>query len=219
MALFFAAYFLVADHPLFAVTVMPTTSLDRLIGFQPWALWLYASLWVYVSLAPGLIDDRRELLSYAAAALCLSAAGMAVFVLWPTATPVSAVDWTRYPAYDFLKSADRARNACPSLHVAFSVFSGIWIHRILRRIRAPVAVRVLNAAWALGIIYSTLATRQHVVLDGLAGALLGGEAALLHLRFLRRAGRSAPAAARRRTTLSVAPVFVQRVLRLRPDRD
>lgn len=217
MALFFVGYFLLADHPLFAVTVMPDTAVDRLIGFQPWALWLYGSLWVYVSLAPGLIGERRELVAFAIAALGLSLAGMAVFFLWPTATPVSAVDWARYPAYAFLKNADRARNACPSLHVAFSVFSGICIARVLRRIHAPAAVRLLNAAWALAIVYSTLATKQHVALDGVAGALLGGEAALLYLRYLRRRA-PAPAAARA-TAPPAAPMLIQRVRRLRAGRD
>ena len=191
MVLFFAGYFLIADHPLFPVTVMPATSLDQIIGFQPWALWIYASLWIYVSLAPGLIEDRRELISYALAALCLSLAGMAVFVLWPTAAPQAGIDWARYPSYAFLKKADGARNAFPSLHVAFSVFSGLWMDRILRRTGAPVAARALNTAWALAIIYSTLATKQHVVLDAAAGAVFGGETAMLLRRFLHRHGETA----------------------------
>ena len=195
MVLFFAAYFLIANHPLFAVTVMPRTSLDRLIEFEPWALWIYASLWIYVSLAPGLIDDRRELISYALAALCLSLAGMTVFVLWPTAAPQAGVDWAHYPSYAFLKKADAARNAFPSLHVAFSVFSGLWIDRVLRRTGSPAATRALNAAWALAIIYSTLATKQHVVLDAAAGAVLGGGTAILLRRFLHRRGEAASVAA------------------------
>lgn len=186
MALFMLGYFLIAFHPAFPVTVIPETALDRIIGFQPWALGFYVSLWVYVSLAPGLIDDRRELLDYAFAALCMSAVGLAVMFLWPTATPQSAVDWARYPAYDFLKNADDARNACPSLHVAFSVFSGIWIDRVLRRMRTRLWIRGLNALWALGIVYSTLATKQHVVLDVAVGAVLGWETSALLRHFLRR---------------------------------
>jgi membrane-associated phospholipid phosphatase len=34
-------------------------------------------------------------------------------------------------------------------------------------------VRALNWIWCLGILYSTVATRQHVFLDVLAGAALG----------------------------------------------
>ena len=140
--------------------------------------------------APGLIVDRRELLFYGLAALGLSLAGMVVFFFWPTATPQSVIDWARYPSYAFLKNADLARNACPSLHVAFVVFSGFWIDRILHRMKTRTVIRVLNVLWGLGIIYSTLATKQHVVLDVLGGAVLGGGAAALHRHFLYRRRRS-----------------------------
>lgn len=189
MVLFFVAYFLIAKHPLFQVTLVPETVLDRIIGFQPWALWLYASLWVYVSMPPALIAERRELVRYGVAALCLSIAGMLVFVFWPTATPQPNIDWARYPSYAFLKNADQARNAFPSLHVAFAVFSGFWIDRMLRRIDTPAVLRVLNVVWGLGIIYSTLATRQHVALDALGGAILGGGVAVLHWRLMQRRNR------------------------------
>lgn len=180
MALFFVGYFLLADHPDFPVTMMPLTALDRLIGFQPWALGLYASLWVYVTLPPALMGERRELVIYGAAALILSLAGMAVFFFWPTATPQPNIDWARYPSYAFLKTVDQARNACPSLHVAFAVFSGFWLDRILVLIRARRWLRGLNILWGLGIIYSTMATKQHVALDAYAGACLGTLVAAMH---------------------------------------
>ena len=69
---------------------------------------------------------------------------------------------------------DAAGNACPSLHVAFAVFSGMWLERVLKAIRASWVLRVLNVAWCAGITYATLATKQHVVVDVVAGALLGG---------------------------------------------
>src|SRR5262245_34505807 len=52
MWLFFAGYFHVLRHPTHAAAVMPLTSVDRWIGFAPWALWPYVSLWVYVALPP-----------------------------------------------------------------------------------------------------------------------------------------------------------------------
>lgn len=189
MVLFFVAYFLIAKHPLFHVTLVPEIALDHIIGFQPWALWLYASLWVYVSIPPGLIIDRRELVYYGLAALGLSIAGMLVFVFWPTATPQPNIDWARYPSYAFLKNADQARNAFPSLHVAFAVFSGFWIDRMLRRMDTRALIRAFNVVWGLGIIYSTLATKQHVALDALGGAVLGGGAAVLHWRLMKRRNR------------------------------
>lgn len=41
---------------------------------------------------------------------------------------------------------------------------------------------IFNWTWCIGIIYSTLATRQHVTVDVLAGLMLGVLAAYLPLR-------------------------------------
>ncbi|MGH8224884.1 MAG: phosphatase PAP2 family protein [Gammaproteobacteria bacterium] len=192
MAIFFVAYFLLLKYPLFPVTVMPVTALDRWVVFQPWALVLYASLWIYVSLPPALQSDRRQLLSYLWAAIGLSVAAMLFFLFWPTATPRPDIDWALYPSFSFLKSVDRARNACPSLHVAFAVFSAFWLNRLLREMGARAIVRILNVIWCLGILYSTLATRQHVAIDLYAGAVLGAVAFALHMKFLPRAAHHAP---------------------------
>jgi membrane-associated phospholipid phosphatase len=42
---------------------------------------------------------------------------------------------------------------------------------------------LINGGWCSAIVYSTLATRQHVAVDIAAGLLLGGLAAWLSLRF------------------------------------
>lgn len=181
---FFTGYFLLLKFPLFPVTLMPVTAPDHWIAFQPGALWLYVSLWLYVALAPGLLTDRRELLDYYRAMLALSLAGMLVFLLWPTASPRPDIDWARYPPFGPVIAADDAGNALPSLHAAFAVYSGIWLDRLLRRAGAPWWSRLLNAVWGLGILYSTLATRQHVAVDAIAGAALGAVAAALHARWL-----------------------------------
>ncbi len=184
MAAFFAVYLWLLRHPLFPVTLMPVTAVDRWIGIQPGAVGLYFSLWFYVSLAPALLIDRRELVSYGFAWTALSVIGLGIFLVWPTAVPPLEVDWSRYPLLAFLKSADAAGNACPSLHVAFAVFSAMWFARLLRQMRAGRVARALNWLWCLGILYSTIATRQHVFLDVLAGAGLGAVVAAVHLRWV-----------------------------------
>lgn len=161
---------------------MPITWLDRLIGFHPRALPIYLSLWVYVSLPPTLLATKRELYHYGMAigAACLF--GLFIFYFWPTAVPGANIDWTRYPNVDFLKNMDASGNACPSLHVTTAIFSGIWLHHLLGRFSAPPWVIGLNWVWCIGIVYSTLATRQHVAVDVLAGLALGAVAAYLSLR-------------------------------------
>ena len=182
IGLFFGAYFYLLNEPAYPPTVMPITVLDRLIGFQPLALPLYLSLWVYVSLPPALLATRRELYGYGLAMAGTCLAGLMVFYLWPTAVPAADIDWARYPDVAFLKSMDASGNAFPSLHVATAVFSGIWLHHLLRRFGVPLWMFILNWAWCIGIVYSAVATRQHVAVDVLAGLVLGVLAAWLSLR-------------------------------------
>lgn len=179
ITLFFIGYFFVMGHPLFPQRTMPFTALDRLVGFQPAALFLYLTLWVYVSLAPAFMDDISELTACALIATGIAVAGFAFFLVWPTSVPRQNIDWEQYRGFAWLKTVDRQGNACPSLHVAFALFSGLCLDGILRRMRAPGALRILNSLWCAGILYSTLATKQHVAVDLYAGAALGLAGAVL----------------------------------------
>jgi membrane-associated phospholipid phosphatase len=179
---FFVAYFYVLRHPAYAPTVMPVLWLDRAIGFQPLALPLYLSLWLYVSLLPAFIATRAELYRYGASMALMCAVGLSIFYLWPTGAPTPDIDWSRYPDMDFLKNIDASGNACPSLHVATAFFTAIWFRHLLRRFGGPWWILVFNWAWCAGIVYSTMAIRQHVAVDAAAGLVLGGVAAWLSLR-------------------------------------
>ena len=185
IGLFFGAYFYVLKNPAYPTTVMPFTWLDRMISCQPWAMPLYVSLWVYVSLPPALLATRPELDRYGMAMTGTCLLGLIAFYFWPTAVPVADIDWARYPGVDFLKNVDATGNAFPSLHVATAFFSGLWLDHLLRRFGAPRWSRLFSWMWCIGIIYSTLATRQHVVVDVGGGLLLGGMVAWLSLRPLR----------------------------------
>lgn len=189
MTAFFAAYLDLLKHPVNAVTQMPLTFVDHWTPFTAQALPIYLSLWVYTSLPPVLMTTRGDLVRYGVAigAVCLS--GLACFYFWPTAVPPADVDWSAFPAFEFLKKIDSAGNACPSLHVASAVFSGLWLHRQLAELAAPAWTRPANLLWMLAIVYSTLATKQHVALDAFAGALLGGIGAWVSLRWMGGAKR------------------------------
>jgi hypothetical protein len=170
---FMVVYFVLLRHPLFPVQTMPLTALDRAIGFAPWSLILYGSLWFYISLVPSLFHAWDEMRVYLVQVTLLSFVGFAIFLFWPTAVPAADIDWSAHPSVAFLKSVDATGNACPSLHVAFAVLTAVWLYRLLRFVDAALWVQLLNLAWCLGIIYSTLATKQHVAWDVYAGAPLG----------------------------------------------
>lgn len=181
MWIFFAGYFYLLKNPVFPVTKMPLTLLDTAVGFKPSTLFLYVSLWLYVTLPPALQTTRRELIYYGFAVGGLCVAGLCCFLIWPTAVPSANIDWEQNYGFSILKGVDAAGNACPSLHVATAVFSAVWLNRQLLEVGAPRIARVFNWLWCLGIAYSTLATKQHVAVDMVAGAILGMFAASLSL--------------------------------------
>lgn len=183
--LFFIGYFHLLRHPAQAVVSMPLTALDHWLPFQPGWLGAYLSLWVYVGIAPGLQASLRGLLAYGVWAGALCASGLLAFWLWPNAVPPNAAAATSSAAgMSLIRGIDAAGNACPSMHVAIAMFTVCWIERLLRDVAAPAWLRGLNLAWFAAIVYSTLAVKQHVLLDVLAGGLLGAvfAAASLHWR-------------------------------------
>ncbi len=174
---FFLAYFDLLRHPHGMVTVMPMTALDHWIGLQPWALPFYFSLWLYVSLPPALMATRREIAGYGARMAIVCLIGLGVFYVWPTRVPACPIDWARHPGFAILRGVDAAGNACPSLHVATAVFAAFWLDWMAPALGFGQRWRRINVVWCVLIVYSTLATKQHVVVDALAGALLGASVA------------------------------------------
>jgi hypothetical protein len=188
MWVFFLGYFHTLRHPVRPAFEMPLTALDHAITFQPLAFWAYVSLWLYVGIPAGLMLSLRSLLVYGAwaAALCLT--GLLIFYLWPTAVPKPELpaDIASHPGFALLQGVDAAGNACPSLHVATALFSALWIHHLLRQMRLPGWMAVFNVVWLVLIVYSTLAIKQHVALDAVAGVLLGAAFAWASLRWFPR---------------------------------
>jgi membrane-associated phospholipid phosphatase len=201
IALFFIGYFHLLRHPAYPLIVMPLTALDRLLPFQPHALFAYLSLWVYVGFGPGLQRTYTDLFVYGLwmGALCLT--GLTLLYFWPTAVPPLGLDVSDLPGIALLRRVDAVGNACPSMHVAAATFTAIRVHEVLRRAHSPLWLRMLNWTWCVAIVYSTLALRQHVVLDVVAGALLGvafvWPSIGLTTRYASRGGVSSPLAAPR----------------------
>ena len=187
MAAFFVAYFHLLRDPAYPVHVMALTALDHWIAFQPQALFVYFSLWFYVALPPALLEQRHELAGYGAWVGALCVAGLLCFYFWPTAIPPNPIDASEHAGFALLRGVDAAGNACPSMHVATATFSAVWLDRLLRQMDLAPGWRVFNGLWLLGIVWSTVAVRQHVALDAGAGLLLGLAFALPSVGWHRRA--------------------------------
>lgn len=166
---FFSAYIFLLKNPVYPVTTVPMTELDRIIGAEPLALPIYLTLWVYVSLPPMLMTTRREIIEYGVWIGSLCIAALSIFYFFPSAVPPANIDWSLYPGMTFLKGIDASGNACPSLHVATATFSFFWLHRHLPSTGLGKSVQIFNACWCFAIIYSTMATKQHMAVDVIAG--------------------------------------------------
>ena len=183
--LFFRAYFWVMENPNSNPFTVPTTPIDDWVPFSIIGLPIYLSLWIYVSLAPALLNSLRALISYGLWISLMCAACLMFFWFFPTATPPAEIDLLRYPAMAFLR-VDTGLNAFPSLHVASAVFTAAWLMLLLRKINAPLYVHAMNIVYCLLIIWSTMAVRQHVFWDALSGTLVGLVFAMLSLRSMSR---------------------------------
>lgn len=191
MVLFFYCYFALLRSPVFTVTVMSTTWVDDWLVFWPPAFYLYASLWVYTSLVPALQPSFLRLVAYGCGigAVCLT--GLLTFLFFPTAVPFNAsAPWFQDPTLSILRRIDLSGNAFPSLHVAAAVFSGMSLHTLLREMQCPKWLKIVNWVWCVLIVYSTMAIKQHVMWDVVAGVCLGLVFGLIYPQFEKRlAGR------------------------------
>lgn len=187
MVLFFYGYFALLKTPVFPVTLMPTTWIDDWLAFWPPAFYFYASLWVYTALVPALQDSFLKLIAYGCGIGTLCLTGLLTFLFFPTAVPFSAsAPWFQDPTLSILRKIDLSGNAFPSLHVAAAVFTCMALHTLLREVRCPQWLKIVNWVWCLLIVYSTMAIKQHVMWDVVAGIFLGLVFGLLYSRLEKR---------------------------------
>jgi membrane-associated phospholipid phosphatase len=159
---------------------VPELALDRVLPLQPaWAL-VYGSLYLFLILLPVFVvrqeeQIRRTVLAY----LMVWITAYVCFLLYPTQAPrppkvigEGFVVW----GLRFLYSADPPYNCFPSLHVAHSFVSALTCYRVHR----GVGITAGFCAFLIGV--STLFTKQHYIVDVIAGMLLAGAAYVVFLR-------------------------------------
>jgi membrane-associated phospholipid phosphatase len=171
--LFWDGYFRLEHiaHP--SVTQMPALAVDRMIPFTPGAAFIYVSQFVTMPLVIWLMTSRRQLLRCCSGLLLLIGVSFLVFYCWPTAVARPEVVPGRFFIYDLVVGADQNRNACPSLHAAFGVFTAGCAWEVFQGWKHSRWLIGMSWVWTAAILASTLLIKQHVFLDLLAGSLLG----------------------------------------------
>lgn len=159
---------------------VPELALDRVIPLQPtWAL-IYGALYLFLILLPVFVvrqeeQIRRTVLAY----LMVWITAYVCFLAYPTQAPRPAeVLGEGFAVWGlrFLYSADPPYNCFPSLHVAHSFVSALTCYRVHR----GVGIAAVLCASLVGV--STLYTKQHYILDVIAGICLACVACIVFLR-------------------------------------
>lgn len=162
---------LIQHFPLRPVVTLPVTWVDQAIPFLPGLAVPYMSFWGYIVAAGLFLTTRADIWRYAWVMIGIGAIGNLVFLVYPTQVPLRPEYMPS--AYAFVVEHDNPGNACPSLHVAVTLFSMIVMHGWLADFRWSALLRSIAWVWATVIIFSTAALRQHLSIDVAFGAVLG----------------------------------------------
>lgn len=157
---------------------VPELSLDRLVPQPGWSL-IYGSLYVFVLLPAFVVHQQEHIRRTVLAYLMVWIAAFACFLAYPTVAPRPATvvgeDFFAW-VIRFIYACDPPYNCFPSLHVAQSFLSALSCYRVHR------GVGFAAGFWASLIAISTLYTKQHYILDVIAGIFLAYAAYVLFMR-------------------------------------
>jgi membrane-associated phospholipid phosphatase len=171
--------FIAGPHPNRTQHV-PAIALDAAIPLVPaWSL-VYGALYAFlIALPVFVVREEEHLRRTVRAYLAIWITAYACFLAYPTIAPRPDV----IPQHGFgawglglLYGMDPPYNCFPSLHVAHSFVSALTCLRVHRRVGL---VAIVSAAL---VSLSTLFTKQHYVLDVIAGVLMALVAYVIFIR-------------------------------------
>ena len=163
----------------------PALALDYRIPQQPVWVLVYGSLYLFLIMLPVFVVRQEDLIRRTVRAyLAVWITAYICFVLYPTVAPRAddEVPGTGFLVWGLkaLYGSDHPYNCFPSLHVAHSFVSALSTYRVNRHLGIFASV----CAFFVGL--STLFTRQHYILDVVAGIFLAFVAYAVFLRGARR---------------------------------
>lgn len=150
-----------------------TTALDRQIPFLPWTVSVYfgAYLFWFVNYSLCALGDEVRRDRFFCADFMAKTVCFVLFLALPTANvrPEVTGDGLWSALMRLLYRLDAADNLFPSIHCLTSWLS--WI-AVRKRQDIPCAYRIASLIAAVAICFSTLTTRQHVLVDVFGGIAL-----------------------------------------------
>ncbi|EHL29601.1 phosphatase PAP2 family protein [Legionella drancourtii] len=164
-------YYFISHAPIVPIVPIVHLHVDESIPFWPWTVWIYL-IGLYFPI-PYIIEKARSpetLVTALLATLCSGFVAFAFFWLVPMAYPrpsvISGGDAISNQLLAWVYLVDSPINTFPSLHVAYSTIFYLVIKEEVPSQRLFFFVNLCL------ILASTLTTKQHFLLDGIAGVLL-----------------------------------------------
>ena len=149
-------------------TVELWTRMDRAVPTIPEAVWLYVLYYVLVMMPMFAVRRVRELLEVLAAFVFVTVAAWVVYALWPVRMQYPQLMCAGVSCEVLMRlwAMDMGVNVMPSLHAAHSALAAV-VFMAYRNRAWP-----LVAAGALAVSVAAVLTRQHYILDIVAGIAL-----------------------------------------------
>ena len=174
------AYIFIGGYVARGAVYRPELAFDRALPLVPvWSL-VYGALYFFLIVLPVFVVRQEEQIRRTFwAYLSVWLFAYAVFLAYPTAAPrPKSVPGDGFAIWGLLAlyGSDPPFNCFPSLHVAHSFISALTCYRVHHRLG------LVAAAAASLVAVSTLFTKQHYVLDVVAGVILALAAYWIFLR-------------------------------------
>ena len=150
-----------------------TTEADKLFPFVPWTITIYFGCYLFWGInyfIVALQEDKDKYRLFCADTLA-KAVCLVVFLAFPTTNirPEVTGEGIWQWLMRFLYSVDAADNLLPSLHCTISWFCFIGVRH---RKDIHLLYKLFSFAAAVAVFISTLTTKQHVIVDVIAGVAL-----------------------------------------------
>ncbi len=169
-------YFLLEYFPIFPVHTMSSSAFDELIQFNDVSMWGYQSLYLYIFIRAFSIQEKNKLMDFACTFTLAAWISFVVFFFYPTLCPRPNVENANWMYSEFIKY-EKPLNAFPSMHVSLvlTTFLYTWNDK-----NVGLFFKLFGGIWTLWIIFTTLQSKQHVILDVVGGILVFGISVWLH---------------------------------------
>ena len=150
-----------------------TTFIENSIPFLPWTIVIYLGCYLFwiINYVLGCLQDLRETSRFLYADIIAKVICFLCFLMIPTTNIRPNVDGIGFfaDAMKWLYSVDAADNLFPSIHC---LTSWLCVIAVRKQNKIPAWYKALSVVMAILVFVSTLTTKQHVIVDVVAGMLL-----------------------------------------------